>query len=563
MAEEYEEPPERRITMALRAIMLRAKIDKKNQELEALREKDADFAKRETELETAIGEAETEEEQQAVSEEVEKFEKEKEEHEGAKTKLQTEIDDLEKELDETEKEPAEAKKDERKEKRMGNVRTNRKFFGMDVQERDAFFANPDVKSFLERTREIGKAAASNKRAATGTELTIPTIVLELIRENIIDYSKLVNRVRLRPVSGKARQTVMGTIPEAVWTEMCARLNEIDFGFTQTEVDGYKVGGIIYICEATLEDSDYDLASEIINALGIAIGIALDKAILYGVGTKMPLGIATRLGQDSEPSDYPATARPWENLSSHLITIDSEKHGLDFYKEIVLAGGKAKGKYARGAKFWVMNDNTYTTLKVEAMNFNAAGAIIAVQDGTMPVAGGEIIVLSDDIIADNNIIAGYGELYLLAERAGSTFARSDEYRFADDQVAFKGTARYDGEPVIAEGFIAIGLGSAPATSATFTGDTANDASLTELTIGTETLSPSFAPGKYDYTITATGTNGQVQAVTAQDTAKVELKYDGKKINNGADIKFSGTKTLEVTVKNGNGKLVYTVKITKAG
>ena len=178
--------------MALRAIMLRAKIDKKNQELEALREKDADFAEREEELETAIGEAETEEEQQTVSEEVEKFEKEKEEHEGAKAKLQTEIDDLEKELDETEKEPAKANKDERKEKRMGNVRTNRKFFGMDAQERDAFFANPDVKSFLERTREIGKAAASNKRAVTGTELTIPTVVLELIRENILDYSKLVN-----------------------------------------------------------------------------------------------------------------------------------------------------------------------------------------------------------------------------------------------------------------------------------------------------------------------------------------------------------------------------------
>ena len=106
-----------------------------------------------------------------------------------------------------------------------------------------------------------------------------------------------------------------------------------------------------------------------------------------------------------------------------------------------------------------------------MNFNAAGAIVSVQDGTMPVAGGDIIVLSDDVIPDNNIVAGYGELYLLAERAGSEFARSDEYRFAEDQVAFKGTARYDGQPVIAEGFIAIGLGAAPQTSMAFAGDTA--------------------------------------------------------------------------------------------
>ena len=211
----------------------------------------------------------------------------------------------------------------------------------------------------------------------------------------------------------------------------------------------------------------------------------------------------------------------------------------------------------------MNENTYTTLKVEAMTFNAAGAVIAVQDGTMPVAGGDIIVLSDDIIADNNIIAGYGELYLLAERAGATFARSDEYCFAEDQVAFKGTARYDGEPVIAEGFVAIGLGTAPATSATFTGDTANDASLSSLTVGTETLSPAFAANKYDYAITAAGTEGVVTAVPAQQGAKVELSYDGKPVINGQSIKFSGTKTLTVTVKNGLGVLAYTVAITKSG
>lgn len=545
--------------MALRQIMLNTRIEKKRAELKALEEKDTDFTTREAELETAIEEAETDEEQETVNEKIEEFEKEKKEHDDKKEGLASEISDLERELEEAEKEP-ETK--ERK-KKMANRRMNRKFFGMDTQQRDAFFADEQVKEFLERAREIGRVAAANKRTITGAELTIPEVVLDLIREVTKEYSKLIGKVRLRQVSGKARQNVMGTIPEAVWTEMCARLNEIEFGFTQTEVDGYKVGGIIYICVATLEDSDYNLATEIITALGIANASALDKAILYGIGTKMPLGIVTRLAQDSEPSDYPANARPWVDLSdTNLIKIDSAKHGLDFYKEIVLAGGKAKGKYASGVKFWAMNENTYTTLKVEAMNFNAAGAIIAVQDGTMPVAGGEIVILSDDIIADNNIVAGYGELYLLAERAGAAFARSDEYRFADDQVAFKGTARYDGQPVIAEGFIAIGIGIEPATSAKFTGDTANDATLESLAIGTETLSPTFEPGKYDYTITATGTSGEVQAVATQEAATVTLKYDGKKVNNGAKLTFDGTKTLEVTVKNGSAKMVYTVEITKA-
>ena len=549
--------------MALKAIMLRRSIEKKTNELAALREQDSEFEKREAELETAINEAETEEDEAAVSEEVEKFESEKEAHEGEKKRLQEEIEGLEAELKETEsKAPGEP---ESRTGREGSRRTmeRRNFFGMNMQEREAFLADNDVKAFLSRVREIGSAAPVNKRAVTGADLTIPTAVLELIRQNIMDYSKLVRRVRLRTVSGKARQTVMGTIPEAVWTEMCAKLNEIDFGFTQTEVDGYKVGGVIYICKATLEDSDLDLAAEIIDALGIAIGIALDKAILYGLGTKMPLGIVTRLAQESAPSDYPATARPWQDLhTSNMITIQSNSTGLEFFKEIVLAGGKASNKYARGTKFWAMNDTTYTKIKVEAMNFNSAGAIVSVQDGTMPVAGGDIVVLSDDIIPDNNIVAGYGELYLLAERAGSEFARSDEYRFAEDQVAFKGTARYDGEPVIAEGFIAIGLGAAPQTSATFTGDTANDATLESLDLGS-TLTPEFAPNKYDYTLSTTSASVTVEAIATQDNAKIAMTFDDKKIRNGASLTLADTKNLVVTVTNGLGKQTYTVTITKTG
>ena len=555
--------------MALKAIMLRRSIDKKTEELNNLRAKDAEFATREAELETAINEADTAEAEQAVSEEVEKFEGEQEAHEAEKKRLQEEIDGLEAELKELEDKqdgiPGDEGGPENREGKERSKRTmdRRKFFGMDMQERQAFVANKNVQAFLERVRQIGMAENMSKRAVTGADLTIPTEILDLIRENIMDYSKLIRRVRLRPVSGKARQTVMGTIPEAVWTEMCAKLNEIDFGFTQTEVDGYKVGGVIYICRATLEDSDLDLAAEIIEALAIAIGIALDKAILYGLGTKMPLGIVTRLAQQSAPANYPATARPWQDLhSTHLVTIESTDAGLEFFKAIVTAGGLAANKYARGVKFWAMNETTYTKIKVEAMNFNAAGAIVSVQDGTMPVAGGDIIVLSDDVIPDNNIVAGYGELYLLAERAGSEFARSDEYRFAEDQVAFKGTARYDGQPVIAEGFIAIGLGAAPQTSMDFAGDTANDATLEELDLGSA-LTPTFAPNKYEYTLSTTSATVTAEAIATQDAAQIVMTYDGKKVRNGGTLTLADTKDLVVTVTNGLGKQTYTVSITKTG
>lgn len=547
--------------MALKALMLRSKIDKKKKELEDLREKDADFATREAELETAIAEAETEEEQAAVQAEVEKFDAEKAAHESGKSDLETEIAGLETELAETEKEPNPAETTvSTGESRKGikEMNSRKKFFGMSVQERDAFFAREDVKTFLERVKEAGLSSRSIK----GADLTIPTVVLELIRENVLNYSKLINRVRLRPVSGTARQNVMGAMPEAVWTEACAALNELTFGFSQVEVDGYKVGGVIYICKSTLEDSAYNLAEEIINALCAAIGIALDRAILYGTGVKMPLGIVTRLAQDEQPSNYPATARLWEDLTeTNLITI-SGKTGLALFQAIAKATKAMKGKYSRGVKFWAMNESTYTDLVVEAMSINANGAIVSAQGGIMPVVGGDVVVLSDEIIKDGNIVAGYGDLYLLAERAGSEFARSDEYRFAEDQVAFKGTARYDGVPIIAEAFIAIGIGAAPATDSTFPGDSANDTTLADLTVGSISLSPTFGPETLIYTGTVTEASDAVTASASQAKAKVHLKFGGKNYPNGAVLKWkTGVNTVNVVVENGISERTYTLTLTK--
>ena len=79
----------------------------------------------------------------------------------------------------------------------------------------------------------------------------------------------------------------------------------------------------------------------------------------------------------------------------------------------------------------------------------------------------------EFIPDYVIIGGYFELYLLAERAGKKFAQSEHAFFLQDATAFKGTARYDGQPVIAESFLALGInGTSPSASMTFAADKAN-------------------------------------------------------------------------------------------
>ena len=322
-----------------------------------------------------------------------------------------------------------------------------------------------------------------------------------------------------------------------------------------------------ICNSTLEDTDYALLSEIIVALGAAIGIALDKAILFGTGVKMPLGIATRLAQSSQPDNYPENARPWVNLSaSNVITIPSgSTSGLTLFQQIILASGAAKGRYSRGDKFWAMNETTETKLMAEAANIDAGGTIVSMKDGTMPVVGGDRVVFSDDVMPNDTIIGGYGDLYLLAERSGTTVGYSDIPLYLQDQTVVKGTARYDGKPAIAEGFVVIGIGKAPVTTMSFAQDVANPvvATLQSLTIGGLSLSPAFAPGTDTYTADTTNAQDAISAVPTMG-ASVTVKVGKTRVQNGANATWAeGENVVSITVNNGENSKVYTVTVTKSG
>lgn len=467
--------------MALKALLLRKKLDDARAALEALRAKDAEFQRREAELESAINEAESEEDKQAVEGLVSEFEADKQAHEDSKSNLTGQLEQLEQELAQEEAKqtppanPASVSAPgnnpvsdgERKDEYIMSM-NQRGFGGMDRQRRDMFLAREDVKDFLQRVRTLKK----EERAISGAELTIPEVMLELIRENISKYSKLIAKVSLRNVPGKARQNIMGTVPEAVWTEACASLNELDLFFNQVEVDGYKVGGFIAICNATLEDSDLNLAAEILEALGQAIGYAVDKAICYGTGRKMPIGIVTRLAQTVKPSNWSEIAPGWKDLSTTNLKAISGKTGLELYQQIILTAGVARSTYSRGPITWVMNETTKAQLTAQAMAINAAGAIVSGMNNTMPVRGGDIVTL--DFVPAGDIIFGYFDLYLLAQRAGAQMAQSEHVRFLEDQTVFKGTARYDGMPVFGEAFGAMNIdGKDPATTATFPPDKANE------------------------------------------------------------------------------------------
>ena len=567
--------------MALKQIMLSRKIEQKKEELRSLMEKDSTFQTREAELEQAIAEAVTEEEQKAVEEEVDAFDSEKTAHEEAKDALKNEISGLEEELAAYEVDPPAPERHDNKEKKVRtsrmkvdvNIRSlpmgKRAFDALPMETRESIIQREDVKDFLAKLRSM----KGNSRAIQGGELEIPVVFLDLISENMYRYSKLLNRVRVRTVPGQARQTIAGTVPEAIWTEMCGAINELTFQFNQVTLDGFKVAGYVPVCNSLLEDtvSNLDLASWVIEMLSEAIGLAEDKAILYGKGaaSHMPLGIVTRLAQDSAPDGYPANAPTWQDLSdTNIQKINGTSlTGAEFWSQLVLAAGNTFTKYSRGEMFWAMNSKTYAQLRSKLITFTATGDIVANLYGTLPIVTGDVDIL--EFMPDGDIVGGYGDLYLWADRASMQIESSEHVQFIQDNTVFRGKARADGMPIIPGAFVAININNKNVTTAMkFAADTANDADLIDLTLSGNALAPSeFDPDTLTYTVAnAAADTTKIEATTAQAKASVEIAYNGANVKNGGTItllKDSTAHPITVTVRNGNAVKVYTVNITRAG
>ena len=524
--------------MALKALMLKRKIDLCKQALEELRSKDADFKKREEELEASIAEVQTDDERTAVEEAVAVFEADKAAHDEAVGNLEEELRGLETELSEEEDKqdvptPADPPADNYQERKVDlSMEIRTRFTEMTMEQRTAFVKREDVANWLSSVR----ALKGQQRGITNGDLTIPEVVLPLLYSEAENTSQLMSHVNLKQIRGTSRQNVMGSIPEAVWTEMCANINELDLGLNDVELDGYKVAGFIKVCNSLLEDNDVNLANEIITALGAAIGKALDKAILFGTGVKMPLGIATRLAQTSQPVDYPAKAPAWVDLhTTNVLTLNiNSTSGTAFFEALVLAAAAAKKNGLTGGKlFWAMNRKTHLTIMAKALAFNAAAALTAGVTNEMPVIGGQIVEIDTIEMQDNEIIGGFGEAYVLAQRQGATFGVSEHVFFTEDQTAFKGVARYDGKPVFANSFVVINFNNtSPTTTATFAEDYAN----TDLgTLTVVAAAHGSSSGKTVLTVTGTEVSGTTLKYKIGD---IELT-EGQKLGTGWTALESGT------------------------
>jgi len=412
----------------LKVIKLRKQLEVKKAELAAVRKKMEGYALRETELATALDEAVTDEDINLVDSDIEALEADQTAAESEEKTLTEAIAGIERQLNEiAEKEKSmEGRGNNNMGKEAGKVA-----FG--TRQRDLeYLQREDVKGFYTELRE----AIMQKRALAGTDLIIPTVVMDRIELQLGDYSNLYKEIDLVPVNGKGRVILDGANPEAIWTEMCDEVKEMETAFKAVEFDGFKVGGFIPVCNAILEDAMINLASYVEQRIAKAIAKALDKAILKGQGStqKQPSGIITKL---PDTNKVPVSDITIPNILKHVGLIDD---GESTVGEII-AVVKRKTWYEKLMPLTYAVAATGTQVIVNAQN---------------PHLAGFRVVFSNNM-DDDKILLGDFKRYMLVERGAVTLSKSEHVRFIQDQTVFKGTARYDGQPTNEKAFVLVTLG----------------------------------------------------------------------------------------------------------
>ena len=95
-----------------------------------------------------------------------------------------------------------------------------------------------------------------------------------------------------------------------------------------------------------------------------------------------------------------------------------------------------------------------------------------------------------------------------------------------------------------------------------GPTTPDATLSALSIGNLSLTPSFEPDTTSYTTTTSNATNTITAIANDENAEVVIEVGGSEIESGSSASWqTGENIVTITVTNEDVSKVYTVTVTK--
>lgn len=340
--------------------------------------------------------------------------------------------------------------------------------------------------------------------------------------------------------------VMTSGAGAYWVGEGERIKTSGATWIFPEVKAKKLAVIIPVTKEKLEDTTIDVFTELQDSIAEAFYQAFDKAAIFGQNS--PFATSILGGIDSVGAEVTDNASVNLDLSASDVMAKVEDAGYEvdgWAASIGLKNRLRKLRDSSGAPIYI-DGTDQTELYNQPIEFVRNGAWD--KEKALAIAGEwkySIVGVRDGI--------SY-EILKEATLQGTLDADGKPLSLAEqDMVAIKATMRIGYLCVKPEAFAAL----IPA------GVVEPDTSLSALTVGSLSLSPSFNKSTYEYT-----TSGSVASVAVNGTATasdsvVTVEAGGKVYENGSSVKLNmGENVIKVNVANKTYVDTYTVTVTRS-
>lgn len=410
-------------------------------------------------------------------------------------------------------------------------------------------------------------APDPKQALANLDVVMPETVLDAVFDELQTSHPLLSRIGFTPTNGRVRMLLnTNGYQEAQWGQLCDEIvKELLSGFKEVDTGLLKLSAFVPVCKAMLDLGPEWLDNYVRQILYESLANGLEAGIVTGDGNGKPIGmnrdvsdgVSVKAGAYPEKSKIKVTEFSTETIGNllSLIAVDANGKPRTVRDLILLVNPQDYYQKVMPATTLMAPDGTY-------------------RNDVMPYP---MTIIQTAALTRGNAILGMGYKYFGAAGMGTTgqIEYSDHYQFLEDNRAYLIKIYANGFPMDDNAFLNLDIsGLLPKVyrvEQITPPEPSDDATLSDLKIGSLELSPEFAAATTSYTTSTTNATNTITATPAVAGSKIDITVrdtDGtetKSVDNGSAVTWydgSNTVTVNVTAEDGTTTKAYTVTVTKS-
>ena len=347
---------------------------------------------------------------------------------------------------------------------------------------------------------------------------------------------------------------------AVWGKLCAPIiQELTSGFKEVDAGQFKLSAFIPVCKAMLDLGPEWLDRYVRTILAEALANGMEYAIVNGTGKDEPIGMNRQIGEE-----VTVTGGVYPEKTAIAVT-DFSPATMGNLVSILAADPNGIARRVDGLLL-VVNPQDYYQKIVPATTVQAPDGTY--RSDVLPIP---LRIVQSPAKPRGKATLGIGRLYwaFAGMNKDGRIEYSDDYHFLEDERVYLIKTYGNGMPADNNAFLELDISGLKAAryKVTLVEESApsTDAALSDLRIGSLSLSPSFSGTVASYTATTANATNTINAMPSNAAAAIQVTVNDVEIDNGTAATWkdgANTVKVKVTAEDGQASQTYTATVTKS-